>query len=379
LTFPDDHAVGEVVFLADGKRSSTVPATGRIDVPPGVSVQLVLTSPVRDVTFDGIDTDVVASVVLQHRKLGDDLLQKLGSMVVLRELRAVNTAVTDAGAPGLAAFTELRVLNLRGTRVTDSGVRNIAGLTELRSLNLAHTRITGAALEVVGTLRGLMSLSLAGTKISGDDLRHISGLTELRSLDLQGLAVTDDDLKHLAGMTSLRGLLLRSTQVTAEGLLALPHSPNVEVVTSPEMTGDIGAVRAARPDLIVNGYRRRVSSATPATSAPRGVTWVTADDFSEQVLDAPFPVLVDFWADWCVPCKRLDPVIDEVSYAARGAFAVKKIDTEAAPAIADRYGVMSIPALLVFANGEEILRFSRANAKDIVAEVLGALGTPSHA
>ena len=75
---------------------------------------------------------------------------------------------------------------------------------------------------------------------------------------------------------------------------------------------------------------------------------VSSSDFQSKVLDAQGPVLVDFFATWCGPCKMLAPTLDEVAAEA----AVYKLDIDQSPDIAQKYGVMSVPTLMVFENGQ---------------------------
>ncbi len=83
---------------------------------------------------------------------------------------------------------------------------------------------------------------------------------------------------------------------------------------------------------------------------------ITVDNFEKEVLQAAGPVLVDFWATWCGPCRMQAPVIEELAEKYEGKFKVAKVDVDANPNIAARYGVMSIPTLIVFNNGEETAR-----------------------
>ena len=77
---------------------------------------------------------------------------------------------------------------------------------------------------------------------------------------------------------------------------------------------------------------------------------VSSSDFQSKVLDAQGPVLVDFFATWCGPCKMLAPTLDEVAAETAGKAAVYKLDQS--PDIAQKYGVMSVPTLMVFENGQ---------------------------
>jgi thioredoxin 1 len=79
---------------------------------------------------------------------------------------------------------------------------------------------------------------------------------------------------------------------------------------------------------------------------------VSSSEFQSKVLDAQGPVLVDFFATWCGPCKMLAPTLDEVATETAGKAAVYKLDIDQSPDIAQRYGVMSVPTLMVFENGQ---------------------------
>jgi thioredoxin 2 len=83
---------------------------------------------------------------------------------------------------------------------------------------------------------------------------------------------------------------------------------------------------------------------------------VTAEEFHETVADAGVPVLVDFYADWCGPCKVTAPMLDELAHRHQGRVLVLKVDTDRYPELAQQHGIRGIPTLLLFDEGREVRR-----------------------
>ncbi|MCZ6534916.1 MAG: thioredoxin [Dehalococcoidia bacterium] len=81
---------------------------------------------------------------------------------------------------------------------------------------------------------------------------------------------------------------------------------------------------------------------------------VTDAEFDEKVIKADKPVLVDFWAEWCVPCKIIAPIVDELAEEMDGQMEFAKVDVDSSPITAVTYGIRSIPALLIFKGGKPV-------------------------
>jgi len=96
--------------------------------------------------------------------------------------------------------------------------------------------------------------------------------------------------------------------------------------------------------------------------------------FEKTVLKNPLPVIVDFWAPWCGPCKSFAPVIGDIASDFKRSLRVAKVDTDASPALGSRFGIRSIPTIALFRAGAEIARQSGVLPKSVLSAWLGSHG-----
>ena len=102
--------------------------------------------------------------------------------------------------------------------------------------------------------------------------------------------------------------------------------------------------------------------------------WFTDANFEKEVMKSDFPVLVDFWASWCPPCKMVEPVIKDLAEQHNGRVKIGKLNVDQNPKIASKYAIQGVPTFVVFNSGKEIRRRtgaqSEAQLKDMLSEVL---------
>ena len=104
-------------------------------------------------------------------------------------------------------------------------------------------------------------------------------------------------------------------------------------------------------------------------------TTVTEQSFEEEVLQSDKPVIVDFWAEWCGPCHAVAPVLDRIVEESNGDLKLVKVNIDEQPALSQRYGVQSIPTMILFKNGEPAAAAIGAQPKPALEKALGLVAS----
>jgi len=100
---------------------------------------------------------------------------------------------------------------------------------------------------------------------------------------------------------------------------------------------------------------------------------LTDQNFSEEVLKSQKPILVDFWAEWCMPCQIIDPILQEIAEEFGEKIKIGKLDVDKNPLISATFSIDAIPALILFKNGKVIQRFRGVQAKQVIEEAVKSI------
>jgi thioredoxin 2 len=124
------------------------------------------------------------------------------------------------------------------------------------------------------------------------------------------------------------------------------------------------------PQRVRHGFRPVCGRCQAPLRASSNVVEVADPRFDEQVLSSPVPVLLDVWAPWCVPCRGMEPVIEELASSLAGRVRVAKLNIDRSPQAAARLRIQGVPTLIVFKGGREVSRMVGARGKGELMRVL---------
>ena len=129
----------------------------------------------------------------------------------------------------------------------------------------------------------------------------------------------------------------------------------------------VAAVLVSLVGLLILNARKRMKSLGNVKDSEK-VKILTDQNFQNKIKTGT--VLVDFWASWCVPCKMMIPVLNEVAEGANGKFTIAKINVDEQKATAAKFGIRSIPTMILFQNGREVKRITGVKTKDYLLKAL---------
>jgi len=130
----------------------------------------------------------------------------------------------------------------------------------------------------------------------------------------------------------------------------------------------------ARDDLTPVRDERSSTRSDMASKTNKNVLELDDESFDAAVLSSALPVLVDFGATWCQPCKALEPIVDALADEGVGRYVVAKVDIDAAPGVAKRYGIRGAPTLLVFRDGKKTAQHLGLTSKAKLLELIASGG-----
>lgn len=100
------------------------------------------------------------------------------------------------------------------------------------------------------------------------------------------------------------------------------------------------------------------------------VITITNENYEQEVVNSPVPVLLDFWATWCGPCRMLSPIVDGIAEEIGDSAKIGKVDVDAQPELAKKFGIMSVPTLIVIKDGNEAQRATGVRPKQAILDML---------
>jgi thioredoxin 1 len=373
--FPTDRPAGVLAFALPGATPEYLAARGPITVPSGAKCHLTV----------GVEPD-----------RGVDLTGFIpGDLSGLRDLES------DA------------LIGLVCSRVAAGSLEHVAHLTELAMVSVEGD-LADSDLSILGSMTNLQMLVLRSDVLTVRTAAHLERLTGLVSLDLGGAVAPEVVAAAYAGKQALQMTkLLANHALTAEHLDAIPLLRNVSMlVLGAPLSSDAfdallelpsrlpalkalfvsaamdpavdASLRRRYPQLAINGTLLTPSPIAPAAAGSLTPATATQLDLSgallevthenlEHVLASATPVLIDFWAEWCGPCRTLAPTVEELAAELKGKVVVAKCDVERVNEVTARFGILGLPSLILVHRGVKLAQIAPGSPDAMRAAVLSAI------
>lgn len=377
IRFPEDRAVGRLMVRIGKDLLDPVPARGVVAVSRSAYVSLTVSPEEGSEQLEGFIP---------------------GDLSGLREVAAndlnalIATNLEDSALADISHLTGVTYMNLSGS-FTDEGIRQLREFKQLQVLVLKSDDLSGAGLE------------------------HLNDMKELRMLSVEASGLTPEGLAILPVLDGLDTLLISTKSFTPELAKSLPLQPNLTtlailadaldmkaLVETPSRFASLKDFQFARPDrqevegkrhlylklvqtypnLLINGTWHTKESLVKMTAGEVKVIDTSSKDEAavpidvngsefDETIAGEMPVLVDFWAEWCGPCKAIAPVIRELASDLAGQVIVAKVDTDANKELLERFEIKGIPYLMLFKSGEVLAVIGSQSKKGILDEIAPAL------
>jgi thioredoxin len=413
-----EHPIGRSIVRSAVERGLALPGVGDFHAAAGLGVRGVV---------DGVEVAVGTAAFLQERGMAESAELAAALQDLAAEGRTVVLAGWDGEARGLIALSDQLKPTARAAvedlRAQGIGVVLLTGDNRPTAERIAR-EVGGipvaAALMPEGKVEEIRRLRAGGSKVVAMVGDGINDAPALAAADLgialgtgADVAIEASDITIVSGdpLAIPRAVRLarRTLRVIRQNLFwafaynvaAIPLaatgrlSPSVAAATMAFSSVSVvaNALRLRRYDPIPRGgggSGRRAAGNTPpgegvtsdeqseggrADHRPYGamanVQHVSDGEFQQQVLDSDTPVLVDFWADWCGPCHRVAPEVEAVGVQLGGRLKVMKLNIDDNPHTAQRFGVQSIPTLILFSGGSEATRVVGAIPRTMILSEIG--------
>lgn len=362
VRFPAENP-GWTYYVEGAGDDTPLPAEGEVTIPTGATIHLQVRG----------DLDALDAVP-------GELVSGLTAMDISAD-----------GLRNLRQFDRLSSLVLMGGFSDEDLVQVVEVLQEVAFLVIASDAVTGSCFAQL-TPKPEAAVSVWGSGLTDEGM---SALLQLRVHHLRTrVPRLSSDLLGSTSEIAAQDVMVGVREVAADALVELaarsPRLTSLNLVSEQEEAGSVLdsesvlRLRRRRPDLTINGtwldvdaVERLASPEAPGlvidpTAVATEPVLLTTENF-DQLTTGDTPVLVDFMAAWCGPCKQLAPILHEITGELAGQLVVGTLDIDEQQAIAERYEISAIPALLLFRDGEPVARIGARDKTSMYGELAAVL------